>query len=160
MNFNTAIKEAIAKGASRVVRKPMAALRHEVASLKRQMHALRQALKDQQKTLVRVPVAPAAEEEGDAVRFRRPNGAGIRKLRQKLGLTQAELARLLDVSSLTVWKWEQSAGRIGLRKRTQAGFLRVRGLGKRDAKRLLAEMPVAPVKKTGGRKAATKKGRG
>ena len=139
MNFNRMIKEAIAKGAGRVVRTPMAGLRHDVAALKRQVRELRNALRDVQRTTqqqARLAGPPAAAAEAKPVRIR-PTGPMVLKLRKKLGLTQAEMAKLADVSSLTIWKWERSPGRIKLRARTLAALAQVRGLGKRAAKSLL-----------------------
>ena len=62
----------------------------------------------------------------------------VRKLRAKLGLTQAQIAKLAGVSTLTVWKWETATGRIMLRKRTLDALARVRAMGKREAKAELA----------------------
>ncbi len=140
MNFNRLLKDAIAQGSSRAVRSPLAALRHDVASLKKQVAALRRTLRAVQKTATRTP-APAAEVAGgkstQTVRIR-PTGPMVRRLRQKLGLTQAEFAKLTDVSSLTIWKWERAPGRIVLRRRTSDQLLAVRGMGKRQAKAALA----------------------
>lgn len=55
-----------------------------------------------------------------------------------LGLTQAEFAKLVGVSTLTVSKWESAEGRIQLRRRPLAAFAGIRGMGKRDAKEKLA----------------------
>jgi DNA-binding transcriptional regulator YiaG len=62
----------------------------------------------------------------------------VRKLRAKLGLTQAEFAKLAGVSGLTVYKWEKSDGRINPRGRALAGLARVMRMGKREAKKALA----------------------
>jgi DNA-binding transcriptional regulator YiaG len=141
MNFNRLLKEAIQKGACRTLRGPVAGLRHDVAALKRQVRELRRGLRDAQKALERqaklTAPAEAAAAEAKPPRIR-PTGPMVLKLRRKLGLTQAEMARLAGVSSLTVWKWEHVSGRIKLRGRTLAAFAQVRGLGKRAARRLLA----------------------
>jgi DNA-binding transcriptional regulator YiaG len=62
------------------------------------------------------------------------------KLRAKLGLTQAEFAKLAEVSSLTVYKWEKLAGRIKPCGRALAGLANVMGMGKREAKRALSDV--------------------
>lgn len=59
----------------------------------------------------------------------------VRKLRAKLGLTQAEFAKLAGVSRLTVYTWEMSAGRINPRGRALAGLAKAMGMGKREAKK-------------------------
>jgi len=37
-------------------------------------------------------------------------GAALKMHRDRLGLTQAEVATLLDVSARIVWQWEQAIG--------------------------------------------------
>ena len=139
MNLNTVLAEAITKGAGRVTRKPIAALRRDVSELKRQVAELKRLLRDVQKgaTAPRAAVERAAVDDGDAVPRIRPTGPMVRKLRAKLGLTQAGFAKLTGVSGLMVYKWEKSAGRINPRGRALAGLAKVRGMGKREAKEML-----------------------
>jgi transcriptional regulator with XRE-family HTH domain len=46
----------------------------------------------------------------------------VTKLRKKLKMTKAELARILDVSPATVGNWEKSKGDLSLRARTQEAW--------------------------------------
>ena len=140
MNLNTVLVEAITKGAGRVTRKPIAALRRDVAELKRQVAELKRLLREVQMgvTAPRAAADPVAVDAGDAAPRIRPTGPMVRKLRAKLGLTRAEFAKLAGVSGLTVYKWEKSAGRINPRGRALAGLAKVMGMGKREAKRALA----------------------
>ena len=143
MNLNTVLVEAITKGAGRVTRKPIAALRRDVAELKRQVAELKRLLRDVRKgaTAPRAVAEPAAVDDGrNAVPRIRPTGPMVRKLRAKLGLTQAEFAKLAGVSGLTVYKWEKSAGRIKPRDRALAGLAKVMGMGKREAKKAVANV--------------------
>ena len=142
MNLNTVLVEAITKGAGRVTRKPIAALRRDVADLKRQVSELKRLLRDVQKgvTAPRVAALPVAVGAGDAAPRIRPTGPMVLKLRAKLGLTQAEFAKLAGVSGLTVYKWEKSAGRINPRGRALAGLAKVMGMGKREAKSALSNV--------------------
>jgi DNA-binding transcriptional regulator YiaG len=65
---------------------------------------------------------------------------GVRKLREKLGLSQDEFARLLGVSSQSVYAMEHKEGRrLRLRPATLANLLSVREMGKREAKSRLKE---------------------
>lgn len=140
MNLNAVLAGAIAKGAGRVTRKPIAALRRDVAELKRQVAELKRALRDVQKCAVEPRAAAdvlAVADDGGAVPRIRPTGAAVRKLRARLGLTQADFARLAGVSGLIVCKWEKSEGRIHPRGRALAGLARVTGMGKREAKKAL-----------------------
>jgi DNA-binding transcriptional regulator YiaG len=134
MNFNSLIKEAVAKGAARTVRKPMAALRHDVAALKHQMAALRRTVRELQRVVARkADGLVEAESTVEVKRKRRPTGDGIKKMRTALGLTQSQFGKLLGVSSLSVSKWERAKGPVTVRTRTLVAIRKARGLGKREA---------------------------
>ena len=63
-----------------------------------------------------------------------------RSLRKRLGLTQAELARLAGVSTQAVVNWEATQGAIPLRrKETRAKLQGIRSLNKRSAKEILGK---------------------
>lgn len=55
--------------------------------------------------------ADAVGERPDASRESETFGARLRRLRQHHDLTQAALARLLNVTKLSVWKWERGHAR-------------------------------------------------
>lgn len=138
MNLNTVLTAAISKGAMRATRKPIAALRSDVADLKRQVADLKRLVRALQKGAGRGDVkapAPGAEEAKPS-RIR-PTGLMVRKLRQRLGLTQVDLAKLVGVSGLTISKWEAVGGRIMPRSRTLEALVKVKGMGKRQAKAAL-----------------------
>lgn len=139
MNLNAVLVDAITKGAGRVTRKPIAALRRNVSELKRQVAELRRLL---QAVHNQPRAATTAAPDADAVKPSRirPTGPMVRKLRANLGLTQAEFAKLAGVSGLTVYKWEKSAGRINPRGRALAGLAKVMGMGKREAKKVLSNV--------------------
>jgi len=135
VNLNTAIAEAIAKGASKTTRKPVASLRRDVAALKRELAVLRRQLKTLGK---QARSATRPEAEGQEPPNIRPTAKMVLAFRKKLGLTQAQLASLVGVSSLTVSKWETSEGWLHMRGRALAGFARARAMGKREVKKALA----------------------
>ena len=64
----------------------------------------------------------------------------IRNLRSKLGLTRESFAKLLGVSSQTVYALETKEGKIKLRTATLSKFLAIKNIGKREALRRLAEL--------------------
>ena len=134
MNLNTALTAAITKGASRVTRKPITALRGDISDLKRQIVELKRLLRGIQKD---AKPAPAPETEEAKPSRIRPTGPMVRKLRQKLGLTQVEMAKLMGVSGLTISKWETAGGRIKLRSRTLEALATVKVMGKREAVKAL-----------------------
>ena len=91
-------------------------------------------MRELQRGVGKKPAALAADAgEVELKRKRRPTGAGIRKMRASLGLTQAQFGKLLGVSSLSVSKWEQVQGAVTVRNRTMVALRKVRGLGKREA---------------------------
>lgn len=135
MNLNAVLTAAIAKGAVSATRKPIATLRRDVADLKRQVAELKRVLRTLQKQPSQAEAAEAISAPPSRIR---PTGPMVRKLRQKFGLTQIELAKLIGVSGLTVSKWEQAQGRIMLRARTLGALAKVKAMGKREAKASLA----------------------
>ena len=78
---------------------------------------------------------------------------GVRRLRRKLGLSQANFAKLLGASTQTVHMWETKKGPLRLRGNTLASVLSAREMGARDAKRRIAEMDT----KKPGRKVVKRK---
>jgi len=76
-------------------------------------------------------------EQGKKARF---TSRGIRALRKKLRLSQADFGKLLGTTPHAVYLWEKKAGALNLRDRTKAAILSVRGLGAREAKEKLAEL--------------------
>jgi len=110
----------------------MSDLKRQMADLKRQLRVVQRAAGSR--------VAETAVPEGEAIKLHRirPTGPMVRKLRNRLGLTQADFAKLVKVSNLTISNWESASGRIFLRKRTLAALGKIRGLGKQAAKKMLA----------------------
>lgn len=103
----------------------IANLRRDVSELQREISRLRKELD---------VVAPdEVEIKEDESKFW-ISGKGVVSLRKRLGLTQAELAKLADVSTQSVVKWEKQEGKIPLRRKTtQAKLQEIRGMGKKDA---------------------------
>lgn len=139
MNLNTAIGQAITKGAVSATRKPIATLRRDVADLKRQVAELKRLLRAVQKDVgQRAEKVSVAETETSKTPRIRPTGPMVRKLRIRLAVTQAELAQLVGVASLTVSKWESVQDRLNLRNRTLEALAKVKGMGRRAAMKMLS----------------------
>lgn len=144
--FAASLKKEIARVAKKELRDEFSALRKsssnyrgEIAELKRKI----KALESQVKTLARatkraapVSTAPAAKTPVD-----KPRGKPGRKvifgaaellaLRQQLGFTQAQMARLVGASALSIYKWE--SGQVTPRAAQLEKILAVRKIGKREA---------------------------
>ena len=92
-------------------------------------------------------------EEGKKGRF---TSRGIRGLRKKLRLSQADFGKLMGTTPHAVYLWEKKEGALSLRDKTKAAILSIRGLGAREAREKLKEIggrlkkdrSVAPKKRT------------
>ena len=144
-----------AKAAVSPVRKPSARYRKDIADLKRRMALQEKANKQLQGRLAKVeaaqPAAPTAEPAGRGW----ISGEGIKSLRKRLGLSQADFARLVGVSDQAVCIWENKSGMLRLRDSTKTSVFAVRGIGVREAKRRLEAMEPKPSKAT--KKAASRR---
>ena len=128
-------------------------LERSSADLKRRVAALERLNKDLHKRLAQLaPVATAAPAPASRNWI---SGKGVKSLRKQLGVSQADLARLVGVSDQSVYNWESAPGKLNLRDVTRANLLAMRSLGAREAKRRLAEMSAK--KPAPGRKAKSGK---
>ena len=110
-------------------------LRKRVASLERELRAVKAArAQEQAKRKVTTAVATVAGEEGPAIRL---SPRLIRSLRSRLGISQADLAKLAGVSTVAVGNWE--SGKSRPRDESKARIAALRSLGRREVRRLLAE---------------------
>lgn len=135
------------------VRKQAIELKHAVASLKRAVGDLqKQAALLTRETRRQAAAAPKAEtDEGQRAWV---FAKGIRSLRKRLGVSQAELGRLVGVSSQAVTLWESKEGRLNLRKATLQSILRIKKLGAREARAQLDSVPAAKPAKPAAKKRA------
>ena len=116
----------------------ISALKKQVAEQKRQIAALEKRCAAAEPA---APAIPAVAEDGDEKQVRL-NAAGILRLRTKLGLTQGEFAKVLGVAMHTVSVWEQ--GRRTPRRAHKVRICALRGIGKRELKKMLGEPETAP----------------
>ena len=133
--------------ANKGIRKDNARLKRDNASLKRRVKKLEQdneflVSAERRRAQTIQPVSP------DEAKKLRIKGKTIVALRRKLGISQAEFGRLLQVSTVTVGLWERKPGMLRLKPKALAGLAKVKEMGARDAKRLLAELPAKAKKET------------
>ncbi|MCE9612906.1 MAG: helix-turn-helix domain-containing protein [Lentisphaerae bacterium] len=148
-NFVAPLRQEIARIARKEakalvspVKKPSGKLRSFVADLKRRVAMLEKTNGQLQSRLAKLEASqPASTESPDKRGW--ISGKGIRSLRKKLGLSQAGFAQLVQVSPITVYQWESKKGMLTFRGTTKSRVFAVRGIGAREAKARLAEMPVA-----------------
>lgn len=151
-NFATSLKQEISRVARKEMREEIGALRKtaaaqkaQISELKKQLAAIHPQLRAMAKTIAKA--VPASEKkpasEGDSAAQKSKPGRKVlftperlQEARKRMGFTQAQMATLLGVSSLTIYKWE-SAQAAPRASRTPA-VLEALALGKRAALARLA----------------------
>lgn len=134
-NIANILKEEISRlarkelrGETEHLKKASAQYRAEIAALKRRVAALEQQVSRIEKRAGKAPAVPVATEAASRVRF---TAKGLRTLRQRLGLSVAEIATLLEVSAQTIYNWETETTHP--RGQQVAAIAALRGIGKREA---------------------------
>lgn len=144
-NIATVLKSEIGRLARKELRseaeglkKTVAAQRSDLAALKRRVQDLERALK----LVARVAASgkPAAkqtaqEDEGGQFRFR---AAGMATNRKRLQLSAADFGLLVGATGQSVYAWE--AGKSKPRGRNLAAIAALRGVGKREVMKRLADL--------------------
>ncbi|NQT86867.1 helix-turn-helix domain-containing protein [bacterium] len=135
------LRSEITRLARKEIRAAVDPLASDVRELKRTVRALTRTAAQLQKALDKVETAPEPQQaapavDADAAQAARLSPGLIKKLRKKLGVTQSQLAALLDSSPSTVAFWEQ--GRTRPKAATKARIVALRSLGRRDVEQMLA----------------------
>ena len=134
------ISKKEAKSATQAIGKSNTWLRKTVADMKKRLVLLEKENKRLGAIVKKYQVAQPEkpdQEEGKKARF---TSRGIRALRRKLRLSQADFGKLLGTTPHGVYLWEKKVGALNLREKTKAAILSVRGLGAREAKEKLKEI--------------------
>jgi DNA-binding transcriptional regulator YiaG len=155
-----AIRDAIARGARKHVRSAATPLRRDVRRLRQAVRELRAQLMALRDVAARWTASQAGRGWQPVVSEEEARGARlspglIRKLRKRLALSQAAVARLVGVSPAAVVQWEQ--GRATPAGKNRAALVGLRRLGRREVKRVLASVPA--VRRESGRRIASRKRR-
>jgi DNA-binding transcriptional regulator YiaG len=139
-NIATALKDEIRRLAKKEIKaetgntkQAVAQYRREIAELKRQVKKQEKKiafLEDRERERLEQP-----ETDVEAVESARFSPRSVKSQRERLGLSAADYARLVGVSSLTIYNWEHGKSRP--RKEQLAALVAVRGIGKREALRRL-----------------------
>lgn len=148
--FADSLKKEIARVARKELRDEIGALRKvslqqrsDIAALKKQIKALQTQVNQLGRTRpepVRSESQVANAEGAGALRVKPGRkvvftAERLKTQRARLGLTQEQMAKLLGVSSLSIWKWE-SGGAVPRASRVPK-ILQLLALGKREALVLL-----------------------
>lgn len=152
-NLASFLKEEIRRLARKEVRASVVPLNRDKVALKRRVADLSRRVVRLEKEVAflvsqatKAVKAVAAAEPADDQRVR-ITAKGMRSLRRKLRLTQAEFAALLGVTGQAVYQWESKEGALRVRHRVRRTLLTVRNLGAREARRLVEEIAGAKAAK-------------
>ena len=133
-NFAQQIKGEISRIARKEVRAETQALkkastqyRSEIASLKRHIAGMEASIKKLSQGKSATAAEPEEGGEFPSLRFR---VAGFAALRKKLGLSAAEMGRLIGVSAQRVYHWE--TGKTKPRASQLVAISAVRKMGKKE----------------------------
>jgi len=134
------------------VRKASAAHRRHIAALKREIARLEKLVTSSARRgkAAAAPAKDAPEADGG----QRFQARGLRSLRARLGLSAAELAKLVGVSAQSVYNWETK--KATPRRSQVAQIAALRGLGKKEVRARLegggSATPAPAAAKKRGRK--------
>ena len=138
-NIAGVLKEEIRRLAKKEIKAQVGKTQKAAAQSRRDIAHLKRLLGQQEreiKLLKKQQGQPQAEEEPlESVRF---SARSVKAQRQRLGLSAADYGKLVGVSGLTIYNWEQEKARP--RKAQLAALVAVRGIGKREALQKLAEL--------------------
>lgn len=143
-NIATVLKDEITRLAKRQLRsetegfkKASARYRADIAAMKRRIEALEKLVAQLQKAASRSRPTAAAESAGEGVKHRF-SPARLHAQRARLGLSAADMGRLIGVSQKSIYDWEAGSSRP--RDRQLALIASVRKMGKREAQARLEEI--------------------
>ena len=176
-NLASALKEEIGRLARKEIRqqtagtaRTVAQCEREIAALKRQIGGLQRMLSAQRpqgapgpaaskktgrkKVAAAKPAAKTAPDSGTKRSRARFSAKGLKANRERLGLSADNYGKLIGVSGLSIYNWEQ--GKARPRESSIAALMSIRGIGKREAARRLGGV-AAPKAKTGAKTKAKAK---
>lgn len=145
-NIGSMLKEEISRISRKQARalvepmkKQVASQRSELVALKRQCAELKRELAAVHRGRGRTAAAESngAAEAAESGRRSRFSAAGVKSLRQRLGLSAESLGKLLDVSGQSIYNWEN--GKVRPRPAQVERLAELRGTGKRKIKAMLEE---------------------
>lgn len=131
-NLNQVFREEISRLARREVKQIVEPLQKQIRDLRGKVLEQKRELEKLEKKLAgkadkeRV-IAPRTVSEEDDVRIRK---GSVKKHRERLGISQREMALLLDVSPLTISNWETDKSSPSGKNRL--AFAELRGMGVRE----------------------------
>ncbi|QBK03783.1 helix-turn-helix domain-containing protein [Hylemonella gracilis] len=138
-NISSLLKSEITRLARKEIRSEVEGLKKAVAHYRSDIAKLKRELAAQEKKIARLGKStPSAisdtSDDGPKLRFR---AAGFASLRKKLGLSAADMGKILNVSLQTIYHWEKGTAKP--RASQLVRIAEVRKLGRRGAAAKLAD---------------------
>ena len=146
-NIAAVLKDEIRRLAKKEVKAEIGTTKNAVVQYRKDIAKLKRLVQAQQKEISflkaqeekRLGQQPTAEERVENVRF---SARSVKAQRNRLKLSAEDYGKLVGVSALTIYSWEQGKSRP--RNAQLARLVAVRGIGKREA---LAKLEVLKGKK-------------
>jgi DNA-binding transcriptional regulator YiaG len=147
--YQTAFKNEVSKLVRKEIKKPLAQLKADNVKLKKNLAELRKEVAElkrasrsiakETKFVAQLREEKEASQESPVVDKMRIKGSMIRRLREKLSISQAELAALLGVTGQSIYQWERKQNEMlrRLRSDSKAALLEVRKMGKKQVRAML-----------------------
>ena len=179
-NLASALKDEIGRLARKEIRQQTAgtaktaarcerditALKRQIADLQRKLSSLRTQDTPRQTTSKKAPSKKGTATKKQAAQTESGSGQqssrsrfsakGLKANRERLGLSADNYGKLIGVSGLSIYNWEQ--GKARPRESSIAALMTIRGIGKREAaKRLEALVSSQPKAKTTTKAKASRK---
>ncbi len=135
-NLAVVLKDEIRRLARKELKSHLGTTRQAVGRYRREIAELKRQLQAQAKKIARLErrggqtsdEQPAVDMADEAIRF---SAKSVRSQRRRLGLSAADYGKLIGVSGLTIYNWEQ--GKTRPRQSQLAALVAARGIGKREA---------------------------
>lgn len=116
------------RGETSRTKKASAQHRRDIAALKRQIKQLATQVSKFSKLIPHPAPLASATAPAEKLRLRVD---GLKRHRERLGLSAKDFGRLIGVSALTVYNWE--SGKSKPRRKQLPSIAAIRGIGKREA---------------------------
>lgn len=135
MSVMKELQSEITRLARKEIKKELEPIKRVNAAQRGYIADLRRDVSDLQKEVARLQrAASKSPVEIDDTKGFWISGKGVVSLRKRLGITQAELAVLADVSKQSIVKWEKVEGKIAFKTEDTADAVRVvRSMSKTEA---------------------------
>ncbi|OHB77936.1 MAG: hypothetical protein A2W31_16450 [Planctomycetes bacterium RBG_16_64_10] len=135
-NLAVTLKEEIQRLAKKEIKAQTGSTKQAVAQYRREIAQLKRQTREQERKIAFLEAQerkrlsqPRSEQESvEGIRF---SARSVRAQRERIGFSAKDYARLVGVSPLTIYNWEQGKSRP--QKAQLTALVAIRGIGKREA---------------------------